>query len=227
MSIKTVLDSLDGVDEALKPLYVEHDGKFHLDLDESVRDHRDVVALRNAHERNKTDLATARTEAKKAKDDLAAALKDKPDEAALIAERQRLEAERDEWKGKAETAEGKLTGVTRDQAFKTALSEAGITDPFYVDLLTAKHSADVKMIDGRAMVDAGMGPIEVAAWAKRQAAGPWQKAVTPAQGGGAKGNQNGTTTTKKPEELTAQERGDLLRSNPDEFYRLYPHAKRQ
>lgn len=43
-------------------------------------------------------------------------------------------------------------------------------------------------------------------------------------GGGAPGGGGGAVT-KKPEELTAQERGELFRTNPAEFYRLYPHTK--
>lgn len=188
MSIKTVLDSLDGVEEALKPLYVEHEGKFHLDLDESVRDHRDVVALRNANERNKTDLATARTEAKRAKDDLAAALKDKPDEAALLKLRQELEAERDEWKGKAETAEGKLTGVTRDRQLQDALQAAGITEPAFIKAATAMLGSSVKMDGDKAVVETDMGPLAVTDHVKRWAASEGKAFVAAPAGGGAKGS---------------------------------------
>lgn len=190
MSIKTVLDSLDGVDETLKSLYVEHDGKFHLDLDESVRDHRDVVALRNANERNKTDLATARTEAKKAKDDLAAALKDKPDEAALLKLRQDLEAERDDWKGKAEDALGKLTGATRDRQLQEALQAASITDPTFIKAATAMLAGSVKMDGEKAIVETDMGPLGIGDHVKRWAASEGKAFVTPPQGGGAGGSQS-------------------------------------
>lgn len=215
MSIKTVLDSLDGVEEALKPLYVEHEGKFHLDLDESVRDHRDVVALRNANERNKTDLATARTEAKKAKDDLAAALKDKPDEAALLKLRQNLEAERDEWKGKAEAAEGKLTGVTRDRQLQDALQAAGITEPAYIKAVTAMLAPGVKMNGDAAIVETDMGPLSIMDHVKRFAAAEGKAFVSPASGGGSKGSDK--TGPKAVADMGDAERLALAREGKLKF----------
>jgi hypothetical protein len=37
MALQMVLDSLDGVDEGIQPLYIEKEGKFHLDVDGHVK----------------------------------------------------------------------------------------------------------------------------------------------------------------------------------------------
>ncbi|MGM9512445.1 hypothetical protein ACS5NO_32235 [Larkinella sp. GY13] len=56
MKLKSVLETLDGLDESLKPFYTEKDGKFVLNLDQ-VDDHPDVKGL-------KTSLANVRNEKK-------------------------------------------------------------------------------------------------------------------------------------------------------------------
>lgn len=60
MTLKLVLDSLDGVDEAQHSLYKEVDGKFILDV-AGIDEHPDVAALRRSHQRSKEE----RTQAKK------------------------------------------------------------------------------------------------------------------------------------------------------------------
>ena len=54
MAIEKVVDSLEGVDEALHGFYVEKDGKFHLE---------DVTALRNTMKHTKTERDEARRRA--------------------------------------------------------------------------------------------------------------------------------------------------------------------
>jgi len=95
MALKTVLDTLDGVDDALKPFYAETEGKFILQV-EGVDSHPEVANLKSAYERTKADRDAARTERDAAKA-LAKAFPDdfdlkkweklkdgKADEAALI-----------------------------------------------------------------------------------------------------------------------------------------------
>ncbi|MDQ7776294.1 phage scaffolding protein [Paracoccus aminovorans] len=186
MALKTVVDTLDGLDEAMKALYTEKDGKFVLDL-EGVDAHPEVANLKSAYERVKADKATLKTEADKARDDLAAALKGKPDEAALVAERQRLEKERDDWKTKAENAEVQITGITRDNALTTALTAAGITDPGLQRGAVAILRDQVKMVDGKPVVETDMGPKALADHVKHWTASEGKSFVTPPVGGGAEG----------------------------------------
>lgn len=221
--LKTVLDNLDGVDDAVKAFYAEKDGKFVLQI-EGIEAHPEIATLKNAYERVKADKAALKVDADKAKADLAEALKGKPDEAALLQLRQQLEAERDQWKVKAEDAQGKLTGVTRDQQLQEALRAASITEPTFIRAATAMLAGSVKMDGDKAIVETDMGPLGIAEHVKRWAASEGKVFVTPAQGGGAQGSQ-GQSGNKKPEEMNAQERAALLKSNPAEFYRLFPHAK--
>jgi hypothetical protein len=62
MALKTVLETLDGVPEALRPMYVENDGKFHLDIEDDIRSHPKVSALSNAYNQEKTKRQKANTE---------------------------------------------------------------------------------------------------------------------------------------------------------------------
>lgn len=189
MAIKTVLDTLDGVDDAVKALYIEKDGKHVLDL-EGVDAHPEVANLKSAYERTKADKATLKLDAEKARADLAATLRDKPDEAALLKLRQDLEAERDGWKGKAEDALGKLTGATRDRQLAEALQAANITDPTFIKAATAMLAGSVKMDGDKAIVETDMGPMGIGDHIKRWAASEGKAFVTPAQGGGAGGSQS-------------------------------------
>lgn len=59
MPLKTILDKLDGVEDALHGLYEEKDGKFILQL-EGIDDHPTVVALRNGHNNSKRERDQAK-----------------------------------------------------------------------------------------------------------------------------------------------------------------------
>lgn len=196
MAIASVLETLEGVDEALKSLYVEADGKFHLDLDDTIRDHPGVQPLRKAYDAEKAAAAEAKAAAKKAKADLDAALKDKPDEAAVLKLRQELEAERDQWRAKAEEAQGRLTATTRDRQLAEALQAAHVTEPAFIKAATAMLAGAVKMDGDRAIVETDMGPLPVADHVKRWVASEGKAFVTPPAGGGAKGNQGGQAAAK-------------------------------
>lgn len=192
MALKTVLDTLDGIDDAVKPLYVEKDGKFILDL-EGVDGHPEVANLKSAYERVKADKATLKTEADKAREDLAAALKGTPDAAALVAERQRLEGERDSAIRERDEARGQITGLTRDQALSEALISAGVTDGGLQKGASAILRDQIKMVEGKPVVETDMGPKALADHVKHWAAGEGKSFVSPSKGGGAGGSdsQNG------------------------------------
>lgn len=209
MALKTVLQSLDGVDDAVQSLYVEKDGAFVLDL-EGIDQHPEVVNLRTAHERQKADNSTLRQERDTARADLEAATKGKPDEAALVAERQQYEAKINELTGKLDAANGKITSMTRDTALKTALSEAGISNPVFVKAATAMLRDQIKMDGDAPVVEGPMGPKPLADFVKGWAAGDEGKAfVSPPAGGGAKGADSGG---QKPlSEMGDAERLELAR----------------
>lgn len=58
--LKTVLENLDGVQEALHELYEEKDGKFILKV-EGIEDHPSVAALKNGHANAKRERNEAKT----------------------------------------------------------------------------------------------------------------------------------------------------------------------
>lgn len=193
MAIASVLETLEGVDDALKSLYVEADGKFHLDLDDTIRDHPGVQPLRKAYDAEKAAAAEAKAAAKKAKDDLASALKDKPDADALVKLRDELEGKINALTTENDGLKGQLTGVTRDRALADALTGAGVTNPTFQKAATAMLAGAVKLVDGKAIVETDMGPVDVAQHVKRWTAGEGKDFVTQAQGGGAKGQNDGKT----------------------------------
>lgn len=55
MPLACVLDSIEAVSDELKPLYKEADGKFVLDLDDSLKSHPGTKPLQNALETIKTE----------------------------------------------------------------------------------------------------------------------------------------------------------------------------
>lgn len=68
--LKTVLPNLDELDESMHEFYVEKDGKFVLDI-EGAEVHPDVVALKNALDRQKSERRTLATDLATLKERLA------------------------------------------------------------------------------------------------------------------------------------------------------------
>jgi exonuclease VII small subunit len=190
MPLKTILDSLDGVDDATKAHYTEADGKFVLQI-EGVDLHPDVANLKSAFERTKAAEKDARTKLTAAEQRMADALKDKPDEAAIVKLRTDLEAERDGWKSKFEDVSGKLLGVTRDQSLREALAASGIADPAFQKAATMMLRDSLKVDGDKVIAETDMGPMPVADYVKRWSASEGKAFVAPASGGGAKGQDQG------------------------------------
>ena len=207
MALKTVLESLDGVDDAVKSFYAETDGKFILQVD-GVDSHPDVANLKSAYERTKADRDAARAERDEAKGKLKAVpddfdaekwakIKDgKPDEAALIQLRKELEAERDAQKDRADKAEAKALQSALDRDLTDALTEAGVTNPSFAKAARTMLSDGVKIDEtGKPYVETDMGPLALTEHVKRWAAGDGKDFVTPPQGGGGKGGGGGGKST--------------------------------
>jgi len=188
MALKALLETLEGVDDAVKPFYAERDGKYVLDV-EGVDDHPEVANLKNAYGRTKEDREKAKTEAATLKAQIAELQRGAPDTAAIQAKIAELneklgavEAERNDWKGK-------YVGKTRDEALTTALQSSGVTNPAFLKAAQAMLSGMVKLgEDGTAYVETPMGPKTVDVFAKGWAASEGKDFVTAAQGGGARGN---------------------------------------
>ena len=232
--LKSVLETLEGVDDAVKPFYTETDGKFVLQVD-GVDSHPEVANLKSAYERTKADRDAARKErddakalAKEFPDDFDAEkwakLKDgKPDEAALIKLRQTLEAERDEWKGKFEAERGTSLRNALDRDLTDALNGAGVTNPAFAKAARTMLSGDVKIgDDGKPFVETDMGPMPLVDHVKRWTAGEGKDFVTPAHGGGAPGGKNasGPVNAEQFAKMGDKERTALFQSDPETFRKL-------
>jgi len=229
MALKTVLDTLDGVDDALKPFYAETEGKFILQV-EGVDSHPDVANLKSAYERTKADRDAARTERDAAKalakdfpDDFDLKkwekLKDgKADEAALIQLRQTLEADRDEWKSKFEAEQGRALKNALERDLTDALAGAGVTLPAYAKAARTMLAGDVKIgEDGQPFVETDMGPLGLNDHVKRWAAGEGKDFVTKAGGVDAKGGKSGQTSGDnpwKPETRNLTRQAEILKTDP-------------
>ena len=226
MALKTVLETIDGLDEAMQALYIEKDGAFVLDV-EGVDDHPDVVSLRNAYGRTKEDREKAKGEAAKLRDRIAELEAGAPDTAATQAKLSALEEKLEAAEAKAGEWQGKYTSITRDQSLAQSLQAAGITEPAFVKAATAMLAGNVKLgEDGSAYVETAMGPKVLGDYVKAWAAGEGAAFVSPPKGGGAKSGAGGQPQ-KKPEEMSAQERTDLFKTDPEAFYKAFPQAKRR
>lgn len=192
MALKALLESMEGVDDAVKPLYAERDGKFVLDV-EGIDDHPEVASLRNAYSRTKEDREKAKTDAQKLRDRIAELEKSAPDTAATQAKLSQLQEQLEAKDAEVREYATKYMSVTRDQALANALQAAGITDPTFLKASTAMLNGQVKLgDDGTAYVETGMGPKVLTDFVKGWAAGEGKSFVTGAKGGGAKGNDGGT-----------------------------------
>jgi len=232
--LKTVLTDLTGVDDAVKPFYAETDGKFVLQI-EGVDNHPEVTALRNAYAATKTDRDAARSERDAAKalakdfpEDFDAEkwakLKDgKADEAALIAERKKYEAQISDLTQKAADANAKALKNAIDRDLTDALAGAGVTDPLYLEaarlMLSNKVSVDE---NGGPVMEGAMGPRPIAEFVKLWAADKGKGFVQPPAGGGAKGGKNGSgpVNAETFAKMGDKERTALFHSDPETFRQL-------
>jgi len=229
MALQTVLDTLDGVDDALKAHYAEKDDKFILQIS-GVDNHPDVANLKSAYERTKADRDAARTERDAAKAlaqdfpqdfDLKKweKLKDgKADEAALIQLRQTLEAERDDWKGKFETAQGTSLKNALERDLTDALNAAGVTNPAYAKAARMLLADGVKVgDDGKPFVDTDMGPLGVVEHVARWAAGEGKDFVKQPTGIDATGGKSGKPSGDNPwksETRNLTRQAEILKTDP-------------
>lgn len=234
MALKTVIETTDGLDEAIAKLYTETDGKFVLAI-EGVDGHPDVANLKSAYERVKADRELIRTERDTLKgqspnlpDDFDIEkwnkLKDgKPDEAAQLKLRQEYDA-------RIADLEGKLT-ATQEASRKTAverdlvqeLTAAGVTNPSFVNAAKTMLANGVQISDdGKPFIETDMGPMGLSDHVKRWASGEGKDFVTAPKGGGSRGviGNGGSITKDQFASMGDKERVELFNTDPDKFREL-------
>ena len=164
MAIKAVLDSLDGVDDSLKSLYAENEGKFRLDVEGGFKTASEVDGLTSAlgkeREQNKAhakllkafeglDAAAARDAlAKVASWDESQQKSAEKLEADLQARLAPLTAERDKYKAQFEEAHAKIDNFTIESALRNSKAFEKVEDPIYREHLQQIVRANLKMQDG-------------------------------------------------------------------------------
>lgn len=147
--LKFTIDSLDGLDEALKPLYAEKGGKYHLQVEGAVSE-EDVTGLRTAlqterannqgFEKLRKDLGNPDTIRQRMSDleqQVQDAAKGKGKDAEQI-----IAQMKQDYEGKLADLQSKLTGVHKDAVskdLKLALGKAGVI-PEALDGLAALAS---------------------------------------------------------------------------------------
>ena len=120
---------------------------------------------------------------------------------------------------KAELAKAGFIPEAIDDIAATAMGRLQFNDDGTPKVLTS---------DGKPMI--GNGPdhgATLADLAKELAEAKPYAVQDQGKGGSGKqpGSNGGTPPKKEPQEMSAQERADLLKTDPDEFYRTFPQAK--
>jgi len=231
--LKTIVESLDGLSEELQELYSETDEGFALKVDD-IDSHPDVVRLKRAYEAEKDKRKSAEGKLKDIPSDFDPeqwknAKSGKAKEEDLIALRKELEAERDEWKGKAETLEKQTYQLTVSSKLDEALASAGITNPTFQKAARALLSDGVTMKDGKAVVDTDMGPMELQDHVKRWVSSEGAAFVQPSKGGGAEGGKAATkkATLDEFKAMGSDQRTEVYKSDPEHFQNLSDQLKQR
>jgi hypothetical protein len=227
MPLKAVVDTLDDLNEDQRPFYLEDDGKFYLDLDpETLKQHHVNRPLMVALDRLKAENA----EGKSKLTDALAKLEAKPDpskadEAEMARIREQLERERDEAIANAKGLEKQVYGLTVESQLDALLRDNGVSQPPFLRAAKREIQEFVKVVGGKPVAQTDAGDFSLADFVKHYLANAGAAFVSPPSGGGATGGKKTIAADKKPEELSVQERRELLQSNSEEFYRIFPQAR--
>ncbi len=235
--LKRLLDTLDGLPEALHEHYEEKDGKFHL-----LAETEDTSALKSAKDHEKE----ARQKAEQELRDLRAAEADKIAKAEEAARAKALKEARENsdldaldksWKAKFDamvaekTAEkATLTEAINGEKIKSVAgelaSDISIAPALLQPLIEARLS--VELTEGKfntRVLDAAGQPSALsmddlrAEFVGNDAFKGVMKAGN-ASGGGATNSNGGGASNKPFAEMTASERVALKQSNPDQFRKM-------
>lgn len=166
MGLKAILESLEGVDDAVAKLYAPAEGgKYRLDIEGGFKTPAEVEGLTSALGKERAasaeaqkklkdfegiDPATARDALKKVdtwgEDSQKAAEKL---EAELQQRLQPVTAERDKYKALAEERSAQIDNFTIDAALRGAKAFEKVEDPIYRESLMVKVRDSLKMVDGK------------------------------------------------------------------------------
>lgn len=239
MTLQAVLESLDNVDDALKPLYVEKDDKFVLQV-QGVENHPDTQSLVNAYERVKSEKNTLneevnglRSKAKGIPEDFdmdvwSSAKSGKSDETAIAAAkaevRAAMQAEVDEAVSKFKGLQTQFRQSTAEAQMTGALSKVGV-NPDLFDGARAVFSTNLKFNDDNTpYMESPVGPLAIEEFAARWAAQEGKPYVLPAKGTDAKGGGTNGHGGKPPNrsQMTPEGVHEYVQEHGQEAYLQLP-----
>lgn len=214
MKLKAILDSLDGLDEALKAAYTEKDGKFVLNI-EGYDNHPEVQGLKNSLKVLREEKKTADTQLTELKEKFSSLPEDFTVEEyhrmkdagtgdidrKLDAQRERLTKEKETAVSKAnterDTYKSRVEKLLTESTINAAIAEANITNPPMQKAVRAMFQSQVKVdYEGEeAVVTIDNLPVadKIKAWAGTEE-GKYFVAA-PGSGGGGSGG-SGTPENK-------------------------------
>lgn len=247
MALKAIVDSLDNVEEAVQAYYKEQDGKYVLDLDDSVKQHPEVSALHNAYEKEQEK----RKKLSKERDEMQEKLNQLPDdfdpdeyerlkangeggediqkkvEEARERERKRHEKTIEQLKAERDDLSQKYTGTKKNIGLKESLNEVNVA-PHLREYAEEYWNNRAQIDDEGNLVTKDGTPLNEAIkeWAESEK-GSYFIAAPGNGGGGAPGGRAGGTTKDNPwskegQNLTEQMR--IKNSDPERAKRLMSEA---
>jgi hypothetical protein len=201
MPLRTVVDTLDGLEEPIAALYAESDGKFVLQLDD-IESHPALDGLRVTIPKLRDEVKGKDAQLKELKSKVVELEKGAPDTAATQAKLTALQEQIAKLEGDAVSWRDKYMGKTRDQSLTAALQTAGISDPVYLEAATVLIRDKVKVDDdGNVYAEGDMGqPKMLDDFVKSFVSGKGAAFVSKPSGGGASGSKatagSGITMTR-------------------------------
>ena len=220
--LKAVLETLEGVDDAVSSLYEEIDGTFYLKI-EGIDDHHGIKNLKSSLSHVKNDKDTLREQIKqlKAESEKSKAVnsqKAKDGDEALMEVRglkdlaETLKAENQSLKENSRRSliEGELTG---------ALASSGVTDPNLLKAATLMLKEQVNVDDNnKAYTDTDMGRLSVKDFVQSWASKEGKSFVKQATGGSASGSQSNGVAKDNPwrkETFNLTKQAEIMLNNPE------------
>jgi hypothetical protein len=219
MSLKSIVEALESVPEALRSFYAETDGKFVLQVDD-VDQLPTVRGLKKSYDNVVIDKKTLKADIAKLKaetpelpegfdlevwNNAKAGLVDQAQiEAAKREVRQALEGEVVEWRGKYEGLQCDIRTANTTSALTSALTAIGVTDAGLLEGAKASLMSRVQYgDDNNASMDMGLGPQSIDEGVARWAKDAGKSFITKATGADTNGNDSGKTTVSTGNQTVA------------------------
>ena len=231
MTLKTTIESLDGMSEELQEFYEETDNGFILKLD-GIDEHPDVSGLKNAYTAEKDKRKAVEAKLKNVPDDFDLeawnkAKQGKSDGEQVIKLRKQFEDQLAEAESKIQSLESEKHQLTVSSQLEGLLTDVGV-NPKLRKAAQVLLERDIQLKDGKPVVDTDMGPMDLADYVKKWSQKDGSVFIEPASGGGANGGK-GTdkkVTIEQFRDMGSDARTEVFKSDPDHFKQLSDQLKR-